>query len=57
LIEAKYGVDGTFNVVDTVTATKYDHKGQTPGVPAWYRITPRRGKLIGESYEVVSVYN
>ena len=57
IIEVKYALDGNFQNVDTVTATKYDHKNQTPGVPAWYRITPRRGKLVGESSEVVSVYN
>jgi hypothetical protein len=56
-IEVKYALDGEFQVVDTVTATKYDHQKQTPGVPAWYRITPRRGKLVGDPSETVAVYN
>jgi len=56
IIEVKFALDGNFQNVDTVTATKYDHKNQTPGVPAWYRITPRRGKLVGESSETVGVY-
>lgn len=56
IIEVKYALDGQFQNVDTVTATKYDHHGQKPGVPAWYRITSRRGKLVGEPSNTVGVY-
>lgn len=56
IIEAQYGVDGAFQVIDTVTATRYDHKGQTPGVAVYYRITPRRGKLLGDPSSTVGVY-
>ena len=56
IIEVKTALDGAYQNVDTVTATKYARKGQTPGVPAWYRITPRRGKLLGDPSEAVGVY-
>lgn len=56
ILEVKYALDGDYQIVDTVTATKYDHKNQVPGKPAWYRITPRRGKLYGEPSEDVGVY-
>ena len=57
IIEVKYALDGEFQNVDKVTATSYDHQKQTPGVPAWYRITLRRGKLVGDPSETVAVYN
>ncbi len=56
IIEVKYALDGAFQNVDTITATRYDHQNQKPGVPAWYRITPRRGKLLGDPSETVGVY-
>jgi hypothetical protein len=55
-IEARYGLEGHWGVVDNVTATKYIHKGQTPGDPVYYRITPQRGKLVGPVSAVVGVY-
>ena len=56
IIEAKYGLEAPFQIVDTVTATKYRHEGQTPGVAVFYRITARRGKLKSIPSETVGVY-
>jgi len=56
IIEAKYGLEAPFQMVDTVTATKYQHEGQTPGVAVFYRITARRGKLKSIPSETVGVY-
>jgi len=56
IIEAKYLADDKFVVIDTVTATKYQHNGQKAGVAVYYRITPRRGKLVGIPSETVGIY-
>ncbi|MBT3169417.1 MAG: hypothetical protein HN334_06085 [Candidatus Cloacimonetes bacterium] len=56
IIEAKYLADEQFVVIDTVTATKYQHNGQKAGVAVYYRITPRRGRLVGIPSETVGIY-
>ena len=56
IIEAKYQADEKFAVIDTVTATKYQHKKQKAGVAVYYRITPRRGRLVGIPSETVGIY-
>ena len=56
IIEAKYLADEKFMVIDTVTATRYQHNGQKAGVAVYYRITPRRGRLVGIPSETVGIY-
>ena len=46
VIEAKIGASSTWTLVDAVTATKYDHVGQTPGVRATYRVRARRKSML-----------
>jgi len=56
IIEARYGTDGIFNIVDTVLATKYSHENQTPGAAVYYRIAARRGKLKSAFCDPVGIY-
>ena len=45
IIEAKRSTNGAWQYVDVVTAAKYDHINQTPGVPIMYRVRAKRGNL------------
>ena len=52
IIESKVGTDLNWTKLDVVTATKYRHTGQSPGVKIVYRIIARRsGKLSTPSNE------
>ena len=56
VIEHKHKDDPDFSFVDVSTATKYNHKGQTPGEFVLYRIKAKRGDLISEPSNEVAVY-
>ena len=56
IVEARYGTEGDFVHVDTVTATKFLHENQTVGAAVYYRITARRGKLTSLPCLPVGVY-
>ena len=56
VIERKQKDDPAYSYVDTCTATKYEHKGQTPGVFALYRIVAKRGSKLSEPSDEVAVY-
>ena len=43
IIEAKRSANGAWQFVDVVTATRFDHINQTPGVPVMYRVKAKRG--------------
>ncbi|MBC8384545.1 MAG: fibronectin type III domain-containing protein [Candidatus Cloacimonetes bacterium] len=55
-IENKHQEDADFSLVETVTATKYSHKGQTPGLFVLYRIVAKRGEQFSEPSNEVAVY-
>jgi hypothetical protein len=42
--------------VDAVTATKYEHLGQTPGVRATYRIKARRRAVLSDPSNEAVIY-
>ena len=56
VIEKKFKDDPDFSYVDVSTATKYNHKGQTPGVFMLYRIIAKRGDVLSEPSNEASVY-
>ncbi len=56
VIERKQKDEPAYAYVDTCTATKYEHKGQTPGVFALYRIVAKRGSKLSEPSDEVAVY-
>lgn len=57
IVEAKYDSDSEYHLVDVVTATKFFHEGQTPGVRVSYRIIARRGNLRSIPSESAVVYD
>jgi hypothetical protein len=56
VIEAKIGTAAAWSLVDVVTATRFSHLGQTPGVPVVYRVRARRGSDVSEPSNEASVY-
>ncbi|MBC8384813.1 MAG: fibronectin type III domain-containing protein [Candidatus Cloacimonetes bacterium] len=56
VIENKHEGDADFKFVDVSTATKYNHKGQTPGVFVLYRVLAKRGTQLSEPSNEVAVY-
>ena len=42
--------------IDGVTARRYEHAGQTPGVPAFYRVSARRRNVLSLPSNEASVY-
>jgi len=56
VIEKKFKDDPEFSYVDVSTSTKYNHKGQTPGVFMLYRIIAKRGDQLSEPSNEASVY-
>jgi hypothetical protein len=57
VIEMRKEGQPDFTVVDRVTATKYDHKGQKPGEFKIYRIKARKGDSYSEPSNEASVYS
>ena len=57
VIEAMIGDATEFSVVDTITATKYAHKNQKPGVRAIYRVRAKRKNLISDPSNEAAVYS
>jgi len=56
VIEKKFKDDPAYSYVDVSTATKYNHKGQTPGVFMLYRVIAKRGDLLSEPSDEAAVY-
>ncbi|MBC8384797.1 MAG: fibronectin type III domain-containing protein [Candidatus Cloacimonetes bacterium] len=56
IIESRHADQPDFVRVDMVTATKYNHKNQTPGKFVTYRIIARRGDEYSEPSNEASVY-
>ena len=42
--------------IDAVTKRRYEHTGQTPGVPTFYRVSARRRNLLSLPSNEASVY-
>ena len=56
VIEAKIGSEDHWTKVDVVTATKYRHTGQTPGVKIVYRILARRSSKLSAPSNEFTLY-
>lgn len=56
VIEARLGTATAWTLVDVVTATRFNHIDQTPGVRARYRIRARRAGQTSEPGPEASVY-
>jgi len=56
VIEARTADQAEFTLVDMVTATKYQHKNQTPGKFMLYRVKARKGDDYSIPSNEVSVY-
>lgn len=55
-IEARIGDATAFVPVITITAVRYDHAGQTPGVPVVYRVRARRAEGASPFSNTATVY-
>ena len=56
VIEASYMGGTGWEYVDSATATRYQHTGQTPGVSVYYRVTATRNKQFSEPSQSAIVY-
>jgi len=56
VVEAMQAGEKDFSFVDVVTKTKYDHKGQTPGVMITYQIKAKRGDEVSQPSNNAVVY-
>ena len=56
VIEAKVDGATTWRLIDAVTATRFDHTGQTPGVPVVYRVRARRRGIVSEPSTETTIY-
>jgi len=56
VVEAMKAGEKDFSFVDVVTKTKYDHKGQTPGVLITYQIKAKRGDEVSQPSNNAVVY-
>ncbi len=57
VIEAMIGEATAFATVDVVTATKYDHQKQTPGMKAIYRVRAKRKDLLSSPSNEAAIYS
>ncbi len=55
-IEAQIGSNLNWTLIDAVTASRYAHKGQTPGVRANYRISARRNGKVSVPCDPIPIY-
>jgi len=56
VVEAMKAGEKDFSFVDVVTKTKYDHKGQTPGMMITYQIKAKRGDEVSQPSNNAVVY-
>lgn len=56
LIEAKIGAATDYTIVGTSTKTSFNHKNQTPGVKAMYRVRAQRGEELSDYSNEAVVY-
>ncbi len=56
VIEAQSGASTQWTEVGSVTATKFDHVGQTPGVKTAYRVTARRAGMASVASPAITLY-
>jgi len=56
VVEAMQAGEKDFSFVDVVTKTKYDHKGQTPGMMITYQIKAKRGDEVSQPSNNAVVY-
>ena len=55
-IEAQTGDSAAWQIVGSVTATRFTHYGQVPGVKITYRVTARRAKMVSAASNLATVY-
>lgn len=55
ILEAKIG-NGQYTVIDVLTRTRFEHKGQIPGQQICYRVRAKRGDVISGPSNVAVVY-
>lgn len=56
LIEFRTGETGAWQVLDAVTATRYEHAGQTPGIKVYYRVYAKRSNQKSGNSNVAVAY-
>lgn len=56
IIEAKFGDSAEWVIVDVVKSTKFDHKNQSPGAKAQYRVKAKRGESVSTASNVAVIY-
>jgi hypothetical protein len=56
IIEAQYPGETQFSVVGNVTATRFVHTGQTPGVTVYYRVRASRHGMMSQPSIAVVAY-
>jgi hypothetical protein len=57
IIEAKIGNSAEYMFVKALTKARFEHKNQTPGVRAFYRVKAIRGDLESAYSNEAVVYN
>lgn len=57
IIESKSEDAANWTILTSLTALKYDHMGQVPGVRVSYRISAKRGNVQSAPCAAVSVYD
>lgn len=56
IIEAKIGISPDWVMVDAVTSSRYEHRNQTPGVKAQYRVRAKRAEFESGCSNTAVVY-
>ena len=56
VVEAKTDGAATWVLVDAVTATRFDHVNQTPGLPVVYRVRARRRGVVSAASNETTIY-
>lgn len=56
ILEQRIGDAGAWQFLDTLTATRYEHTGQTPGTKIYYRITAKRSSQSSGHSNIAVVY-
>jgi hypothetical protein len=56
VIEAMKAGETAFTMVDFTSKTKYDHKGQKPGVQITYQVRAKKGELLSAPSNAAVVY-
>lgn len=57
IVEAKTGDDDVYKFVAVTTKTRFDHRNQTPGVRAFYRVKAVRGDAESAYSNEAVIYN